>query len=185
VRCPTRPRRRSRPHVLKPPLYLRPPALGPAGHGLLVSFLGPPCRALQAPAHRPKQLPHVPRVVADPGKALDHLSHAGTRPKLRSVALGKRAFEQRPLDLAKLRRGKKCRASRAIGGLKRPYPPFAPSLMPAVSRLRGDLQAPGDLSLGNPLVKQLSRLAAPSFEPLQIPAGAARPGPPRTHRCSC
>jgi len=49
---------------------------------LIISFHGPQRRSLQTPIHLAQDFPHMTRVIAHPGDAIDELRHPGQRPQL-------------------------------------------------------------------------------------------------------
>jgi hypothetical protein len=81
----------------------RPIGLHPPGDRLLVAFHRAAGGALQAPAQpAAQQLPHVPGMVGNPGRLLDHVRDAGQGPVVGVEPVRTGAFTQRPLEIVQL-----------------------------------------------------------------------------------
>jgi len=149
------------------------PVLGdPAGDAGLVALHGAADGALHAPAQPQVQhRPQVPRVVAHPGHALDHLRDARQGPQLAGEPVRAGTFQQGLLDPLEVSVAE-----------PRPHPgrPLAgqcgravalPGGMPAAGALLGHPQGAGDLGRTHVLGEQLGRLEAAG-----LPAGALGAG---------
>ncbi len=139
----------------------------------LISFLGPQRRSLQTPIHLTQDFPHMTRVIAHPGDAIDELRYAGQRPQLCFPSMGgsptkKFLLHQRQLFLVQsgLSASPRCAVQRLCI-------PVVPCQPPLAHALATDPQMLSDAALPLTLLEKDDRFLAafpqllePLFSPL-------------------
>ena len=99
----------------------------------LISFLGPQRRSLQTPIHLTQDFPHMTRVIAHPGDAIDELRYAWQRPQLCFPSMG-----GSPTNKFLLHQRQLFASNRGFlpAALRRSMPLYPRCAMPATTRSR-------------------------------------------------
>jgi len=141
--------------------YGRPARRHPLPSGLLVAFPRLLGRSLQAPLHRPQDLPHMTGVVAYPRDPLDDRSHPGQRPEIGPETVSPGALPQYRVHELQLLIVQFRRPTGPAGTLNPTRLIGPPRLIPSAHALATDVQFPRDLRL-RPLTRgKQPRCASP------------------------
>ena len=84
--------------------YLRPPLIDPPFHFLRIALFGSLGWPPQSPVDRPRDLPHLSRVIMNTRQTLDNDRHAGKGPQLGFKPVGPCSHSQGSLDTSQLLR---------------------------------------------------------------------------------
>src|SRR5208337_5551110 len=127
---------------------------------LFISFLGLQRRSLQTPIHLTQDFPHMPRVIAHPGDAVDELRYAGQRPQLCFPPMSGSPSKQFLLHQRQLFLVQSGLSASSRGPVQRLCIPVVPCQPPLAYALATDPQVLSDATLPLALLEKRDRLQA-------------------------